>query len=71
MTERPSVECLDLGLISFQEAWDIQERYFEEVVERKKRNRDQPEDLQETRKHYLLFCEHPHIYTLGLSLIHI
>ena len=59
------MECLDLGLISFQEAWGIQERYFEEVVERKKRNRDKPKDLQETRKHYLLFCEHPHIYTLG------
>ena len=65
MTDRPAVECLDLGLISFQEAWTIQERYFEEVVERKKRNRDKPEDLQETRKHYLLFCEHPHVYTLG------
>ena len=57
----------DLGLIDYKEAWDYQERLFNELVERKLANRDLPPASQFPAKHYLLFCEHPHVYTLGRS----
>ncbi len=54
-----NVSFSDLGLIDYKEAWDYQEQRFEEVTQRK---------LQGDGKlHYLLFCEHPHVYTLGKS----
>jgi lipoyl(octanoyl) transferase len=57
----------DLGLIDYQEAWDLQEKLFNEVVERKLANRNLDDDKKQIQKHYLLFCEHPHVYTLGRS----
>jgi lipoyl(octanoyl) transferase len=51
----------DLGLISYEEAWTYQESIFDELVTAKSK-----EMLQET-SNYLLFCEHPHVYTLGKS----
>ena len=55
----------DLGLISYQAAWDLQTRLFEEVIARKVSNRKAlPTEIQK-QYHYLLFCEHPHVYTLG------
>ncbi len=60
-----SVRVIDLGRIGFREAWAIQKSLFEELTARKLRNRtlESPEPLQ----HYLLFCEHPHVFTLGRS----
>lgn len=55
----------DLGLIDYKEAWDDQEKKFNELVDRKMRNREAP--VKEKTEHYLLFCEHPHVYTLGKS----
>jgi len=51
----------DLGIIGYQEAWDYQERLLQEVIGQKigKSIPDAP--------NYLLFCEHPHVYTLGKS----
>lgn len=57
----------DLGLIDYQKAWDYQEKLFNEVVERKLANRTLADDQKQSQKHYLLFCEHPHVYTLGRS----
>lgn len=58
----------DLGLIDYKEAWDYQTVYFEKTVNQKIKNRKQEEDnLKEITKNYLLFCEHPHVYTLGKS----
>lgn len=57
----------DLGVIDYKEAWDYQERLFKEVIDRKVRNRDLPDGEKEAVKHYLIFCEHPHVYTLGKS----
>ncbi len=57
----------DLGLIDYKEAWDIQEKLFQEVIDRKVANRKLSAEEQETPKHYLLFCEHPHVFTLGRS----
>ena len=49
----------DLGLIDYKDAWEMQEKLFNEVVERKLANRNHEIDQQEKQKHYLLFCEHP------------
>ena len=57
----------DLGLIDYKQCWDYQEKLFTELISRKVHNRDLPEDQKEPVKHYLLFCEHPHVYTLGKS----
>ena len=59
----------DLGLIDYQEAWDYQEKIFKQTVNTKIENRKR-QDLGEAKvdtTNYLLFCEHPHVYTLGKS----
>lgn len=60
----------DLGEIDYKKAWDLQERLLAEVVEKKLLNRDRLKQGVTTEvppPHYLLFCEHPHVYTLGKS----
>jgi len=59
------VKFIDLGLIDYKEAWDYQEKLFAEVVDKKVANRTLPENQQQTTNNFLLFCEHPHVYTLG------
>ncbi len=61
------IEYQDLGLIDYQEAWDLQEKLLAENVAIKIANRDLPENEQIITKNHLLFCEHPHVYTLGKS----
>lgn len=51
----------DLGLIDYKEAWDYQEKLFNKHVDNKRKGE------KEIIPHYLLFCEHPHVYTLGKS----
>lgn len=55
----------DLGLIDFQSAWDFQTAHFNKIVQRKLDNRSLPLSEQKTQEHWLIFCEHPHVYTLG------
>ena len=55
----------DLGLIDYKEAWDFQEVLFQGIIDIKSRNRKVGSDIA-TQSH-LLFCEHPHVYTLGKS----
>ena len=57
----------DLGLIDYQAAWDEQERLFADTVQLKIANRKRPEEEQLPTPNYLLFCSHPHVYTLGKS----
>ncbi|MDR4987639.1 MAG: lipoyl(octanoyl) transferase LipB [Bacteroidales bacterium] len=59
-----SVSFQDLGVIDYKEAWDYQEKLFKDIVDQKMHNRANPGQLQPT-SNYLLFCEHPHVYTLG------
>lgn len=58
---------IDLGLIDYKEAWDYQEKIFKESVDLKIENRKLPEDQQQLTPNYLVFCHHPHVYTLGKS----
>jgi lipoyl(octanoyl) transferase len=59
------VKFQDLGLIDYKECWEYQEKLFTEILEVKSLNRKQ--NKTEKTKNYLLFCEHPHVYTLGKS----
>jgi len=55
----------DWGLVDYQEAWNRQETLFAEVVAQKTKNRLEGTTLPTTN--YLVFTEHPHVYTLGKS----
>jgi lipoyl(octanoyl) transferase len=62
-----SVLVEDLGLIDYQQAWDYQTQLFNSTIEKKLALRDLPEDEQVAPGNFLIFCEHPHVYTLGKS----
>ena len=59
------VEFVDWGLVDYQEAWDRQELIFNSTIAVKTNNRNN-ETMDET-PNFLVFCEHPHVYTLGKS----
>ena len=62
----PKVGFKDLGLIDYKECWDYQTNLFDSIVQQKIYNRKNPENRKNT-ENYLLFCEHPHVFTLGKS----
>lgn len=51
----------NLGLIDYKIAWDYQEELFRNIIQYKTGESVNPSE------NYLLFCEHPHVYTLGKS----
>jgi lipoyl(octanoyl) transferase len=57
----------DLGLIDYQQCWDLQEKLFSDITQIKISNRDRLPENQLRPEHHLIFCEHPHVYTLGKS----
>ncbi len=59
------VKIKDLGLVDYKKAWDYQEELLSKIVEVKKKNRN--EGANDSTKNYLIFVEHPHVYTLGKS----
>ena len=61
------VNVREWGLIDYQTAWDEQERLFADIVGHKLLNRTRPADQQQPTPNYLIFCEHPPVYTLGTS----
>ncbi|MDY6800474.1 MAG: lipoyl(octanoyl) transferase LipB [Bacteroidota bacterium] len=61
------VQYIDLGLIDYKKAWDYQEEIFAHFLQIKSKNRDLPENEQVAIENKLIFCEHPHVYTLGKS----
>ncbi len=59
-----SVSFEDLGVVDYKEAWDYQEELFKGIIDQKMYNRENHGSEKQTNN-YLLFCEHPHVYTLG------
>ena len=55
----------DLGLIDYKKCWDYQEEIFSKTIEIKTKNRKENRSVE--TKNTLIFCEHPHVYTLGKS----
>jgi lipoyl(octanoyl) transferase len=64
---KKTVEFRDLGSMDYQEAWTYQENLFANIVAQKIQNRNLTEEKQTITSNYLLFVEHPHVYTLGKS----
>lgn len=60
-----SVKFIPTGIIDYQKAWEWQERLFGETLEIKIKNRTLDDEAQQETPNYLIFCEHPHVYTLG------
>jgi lipoyl(octanoyl) transferase len=75
--ERQQIIFRDLGLMEYQAAWDYQEGLLRENVRRKSlvvshesiaaKEGLMTNDSGLTTQHYLLFVEHPPVYTLGKS----
>ena len=59
------VQYVDLGLIDYKKCWNYQEDLFQKIIDIKLANKKKKE--KKTTLNYLIFCEHPHVYTLGNS----
>jgi len=59
------VQLIDLGNKDYKETWEFQEELFQQIVDLKIQNRR--ENTQLPTSNFLLFVEHPHVYTLGKS----
>ena len=51
----------DLGEIEYGKAWEYQESCLQKIAKAKQK------DLDTSNLNHFLFCEHPHVYTLGKS----
>lgn len=56
-----NVEFVDLEVKDYKETWDYQEQLFSQVMEMK------TNPARQDFGGYLIFVEHPHVYTLGKS----
>lgn len=54
-----NIEYQDIGLIEYKKAWEYQDQIHAKVLS--KRNKNEKSNFLG----YILFCEHPHVYTLG------
>lgn len=59
------IQLQDLGKRDYKSTWEFQEEIFKDIVDLKIKNRREELDLP--TPNYLLFVEHPHVYTLGKS----
>jgi len=57
------VQFEHLGKIAYPEAWSYQEKLHKSVVAAKRKNKQS--EVKAPTPNFLLFCEHPHVYTLG------
>ena len=62
-----NVKVCDLGLTNYKKAWRLQEILNARLANRKLAIRRNPDLSIHLNNHYLLFCEHPLVYTLGKS----
>lgn len=66
-TQNRTLQFQELGLMDYEPAFEFQEKLMTEIIDLKLANRNRTcEELVET-PNYLLFVEHPHVYTIGKS----
>jgi lipoyl(octanoyl) transferase len=69
----PQITLADLGLLDYQSVWQVQEALLEKALKIKAKTYQAVRDNEsintdnETTENYLIFCSHPHVYTLGKS----
>jgi lipoyl(octanoyl) transferase len=61
----PKVSWEDIGLKDYKEVWDYQEAIFKKSIDLKIAAREK--QLMEQPENHVIFCQHPHVYTLGKS----
>lgn len=69
-SDKQPVIYRDMGLMGYQDAWDYQESLLAQNVRIKSESRQSGREIDPMSLptcHYLLFCEHPPVYTLGKS----
>jgi len=66
-TQNRILQFQDLGLMEYEAAFAFQEKLMQEIIDLKLENRSKTPDLQLETPNYLLFVEHPHVYTIGKS----
>lgn len=59
--QRGIVQVIDVGMIPYKEAWDLQTAIHKQLVDNKRAGYLVPQ------QHYFLLCEHPPVFTLGKS----
>jgi lipoyl(octanoyl) transferase len=65
--QNKEVQIQNIGTIRYKDAWELQDHIFQGIVQQKIANRNLPIEEQKNTENFLLFCEHPHVYTLGKS----
>jgi len=60
-----NIEVYELGLMDYEKALKIQTELFNKIIDQKLKNRR--ERTKNKTNNYLLFVEHPNVYTLGKS----
>ncbi|TAF83693.1 MAG: lipoyl(octanoyl) transferase LipB [Sphingobacteriales bacterium] len=66
MIKNKQIVFADWGLLLYSEAWEKQEEIFDQTVALKVANRNNP-GKEKITPNYLIFVQHPHVYTLGKS----
>lgn len=67
ITQNKKTEFRELGLMDYEPAFNYQETLMKSIINLKLKNRDRTDGIYEETPNYLLFVEHPHVYTLGKS----
>lgn len=65
--QNKKLEFRDLGLMNYLPAFEYQENLMKSIIDLKLKNRDRADGIYEETPNYLIFVEHPHVYTLGKS----
>lgn len=68
-SQNKTAQFHNIGLMDYKQAWDFQTQLFDEVVSEKVANRSREKEGNEKipTPNHLIFCQHPHVYTLGKS----
>ena len=62
-----TIQYIDLGHSEYGETWAKQETLMQEIISMKISNQNLPADDRSQTPGYLLFVEHPPVFTLGKS----
>lgn len=68
LNQNRKIKFEEFGIKNYMEAFEYQQNLMDKIIQIKTKNRILPEEKDyETTPNYLLFVEHPHVYTLGKS----
>ena len=65
--ENKEIRYIDLGKMAYKQTWERQEELLNQIVQMKKLKIGMNGKSEITTPNYLIFVEHPHVYTLGKS----